>query len=128
QYANDFREIRDCGLPALLEGIQRFGCLEEAIVHCQLTLLASHPDSLMARKCGLAEAQEASRRAAVVLRAGGDLAGAKRELDQWLRVDGHRRNPGTTADLMTACLFAALREGKIPLPLQVPWSNGTYDD
>jgi triphosphoribosyl-dephospho-CoA synthase len=128
QYANEFHEIRDCGLPALLEGMQRFGCLEEAIVHCQLTLLATHPDSLITRKCGLSEAQEASRRAAAVLRASGNLPAARRELDEWLRADGHRRNPGTTADLVTACLFAALREGKIPLPLQVPWSNGKHDD
>ena len=33
------------------------------------------------------------------------------ELDEWLRADGHRRNPGTTADLVAASLFAAFREG-----------------
>jgi triphosphoribosyl-dephospho-CoA synthase len=128
QYAEDFREIRDFGLPALLEGILRFGCLEEAIIYCQLMLLASYPDSLIARKCGLAEAQEASRRAAAVLRASGNLPTARREFDEWLRADGHRRNPGTTADLVTACLFAALREAKIPLPLQVPWSIGKENE
>ena len=36
---------------------------------------------------------------------------AGRELDAYLRSDGHRLNPGTTADLVTACLFVALREG-----------------
>ena len=36
----------------------------------------------------------------------------------------HRRNPGTTADLVTACLFVLLREGSIELPLRIPWSAG----
>jgi triphosphoribosyl-dephospho-CoA synthase len=44
--------------------------------------------------------------------------------DAWLRVDGNRRNPGTTADLVTACIFAALRDNEISLPLSVPWSRG----
>jgi len=35
------------------------------------------------------------------------------EFDRWLRADGHRRNPGTTADLVAACLFAAIRERTI---------------
>ena len=30
--------------------------------------------------------------------------------DRWLRADGHRRNPGTTADLVAATLFAAQRD------------------
>ena len=38
------------------------------------------------------------------------------DLDFWLRSDGHRRNPGTSADLLAASLFAALREGIINLP------------
>ncbi|MFN5467079.1 MAG: hypothetical protein ACK5AM_03065 [Pirellulaceae bacterium] len=28
--------------------------------------------------------------------------------DQWLRADGNRRNPGTTADLIAAALMVAL--------------------
>ena len=42
-----------------------------------------------------------------------------RELDSWLRSDGNRRNPGTTADLVAATLFAGLRGGKLPLSAQV---------
>ena len=34
--------------------------------------------------------------------------GAVGELDFWLRSDGHRRNPGTTADWMAASLFVAM--------------------
>jgi triphosphoribosyl-dephospho-CoA synthase len=94
--------------------------MESAIIHCHLHLLAGHPDTLIARKRGRAEAEEASRRAADVL-AGGWPARAEGRaalaaLDQWLRTDGHARNPGTTADLVTACLFVALRDGLIQLP------------
>ena len=35
------------------------------------------------------------------------------EFDAFLRADGHRRNPGTTADMIAAVLFAALRDRKI---------------
>jgi hypothetical protein len=34
----------------------------------------------------------------------------------WLRAEGHTRNPGATADLVCAGLFAALRDGTIALP------------
>ena len=37
--------------------------------------------------------------------------------DFWLRSDGHRRNPGTTADLVAAGLFVLLREGIMNGPL-----------
>ena len=46
------------------------------------------------------------------------IAMALADLDFWLRSDGHRRNPGTTADLIAAGLFAALREHQIALPFR----------
>jgi ribosomal protein S6--L-glutamate ligase len=117
QYANDFADVLNLGLPSLLDGMRRFGRLEPAIQHCQLTWLANHPDSLILRKCGPEIAAEASRRARNVLELGSvaDAAGraAYADFDRWLRADGHARNPGTTADLVTACLFAALRERRI---------------
>jgi triphosphoribosyl-dephospho-CoA synthase len=38
------------------------------------------------------------------------------ELDSWLRADGNRRNPGTTADLVAGCLFAVLRDDRVQAP------------
>ncbi len=91
--------------------------LLNAIVHVQLETMREFPDSLIARKCGPAVAQESSARAAAVLAAAvsGETAyrAALADFDGWLRADGHRRNPGTTADLLAAGLFAALREGMI---------------
>src|SRR5205807_252403 len=93
------------------------GTLEGAIIACQLRLLARHLDSLIARKLGPEEAAEVSRRARGVLESGwgagqGDWQ-VLDELDGWLREAGHRRNPGTTADLVAASLFAALQTGLI---------------
>ena len=39
------------------------------------------------------------------------------EFDDWLRDPIRRLNPGTTADLVSAALYAALRDGTIQLPL-----------
>lgn len=126
QYASGFREVLQ-GVFFLIQGLE-YGGLEEAIVFAHLQFMAHYPDSLIQRKVGLAVAKEASRRAQEVLDAGWPetdraqlLCGA---LDVWLRQDGQRRNPGTTADLVTAALFVALRNEAIPLPLAVPWSAG----
>ena len=124
QYVNGYEQIFEEGLPALRQGLGvpkrslgTRGTLEGAILACHLHLLAQHPDSLIVRKCGEEEAMEASRRARAVLESGwGTGRGDWRvldEFDRWLRAEGHTRNPGTTADLGAACLFAALRTGVI---------------
>ncbi|MFO0930107.1 MAG: triphosphoribosyl-dephospho-CoA synthase [Gemmataceae bacterium] len=127
QYANGYRELFDDAVPALRAGIARTGCLEGGILFTHLTLLSRHPDTLIVRKRGAAVAAEAADRAAAVLRAGWPDTAAGRDamadLDRWLRGDGHARNPGTTADLIAATLFAELLTERIPLPLSVPWSR-----
>jgi ribosomal protein S6--L-glutamate ligase len=114
QYATGFADVFDLGVPALLDGLRQFGRVEPAVQHCQLGWLARHPDSLIVRKRGPDVAAEAGRRARAVLELGGigtsEGRAAYAEFDQWLRADGHARNPGTTADLVTACLFVALRQ------------------
>ncbi len=126
QYANGYREVFDDCLPALADGLARTGSLEGAIVFCQLRLLAQHSDTLIARKRGVAEAEEARNRAARALEAGwpGNDPGRRclADFDAWLRAKGNLRNPGTTADLITAGLFILLREGKFELPPQVAWN------
>jgi triphosphoribosyl-dephospho-CoA synthase len=130
QYAAGFREVFGEGVPALLSGLQDTGALEGAILCCHLRLLVAHPDSLIARKRGPAEAEEASRRARRVLDEGWPRSprgpAALDDLDAWLRAEGHGRNPGTTADLVAACLFVALAEGSIQLPPRNPWPFGPH--
>jgi triphosphoribosyl-dephospho-CoA synthase len=120
QYANGFREVLALGLAPLCRSLDAGKPLETAIIASYLSLLAHHPDSLVARKHGIAAARAVCDRAARLLAAGWpDYAGAKEDCDDfdaWLRQPGHRYNPGTSADLVTAALFAALRDGKIELP------------
>lgn len=115
QYADGFSIVLGEGLPSLRRNLQSGLALDPAIVATYVETLANHPDSLIARKLGPDVAREASRRARAALDAGlsPEVLAA---LDAWLRADGHRRNPGATADVTAAVLLAALREETIPLP------------
>ncbi len=117
QYVEDFRQVLGVAAPWLREAMAQTRTLAEAIVHAHVRLMAEYPDSLIARKCGLGIARESSGRAARVLAAGppgGEAYGrALADFDFWLRGDGHRRNPGSSADLIAAALFAGLRDGWI---------------
>ena len=77
-----------------------------------LTLLAARPDTHIARRAGRPLAADVSARAARVLERGGVATDAWRaavnELDDSLRDPGNTANPGTTADLVTASIFALL--------------------
>ena len=120
QYANGFREVLGEALPALRESLNAGSPLETAIVSTYLKLLARHPDSLIARKYGIARANEVSCRAAELIDAGWpgcEKAWLRLEaFDTWLRLPANRFNPGTTADLVTAALYAALRDGTVKCP------------
>lgn len=125
QYANGYADVFDFGVPAFLAAFERFGCVEAAIVESQLKWLANYPDSLIARKNGLAVAEDVQRRAIEVERLGGIASPEGRAagvaLDKHLRSDGNKLNPGTTADLITACLFVALRENKVAPSAPFRW-------
>lgn len=125
QYANGFADVFDFGVPAFLAAFERFGCVEAAIIDCQLRWLAEYPDSLIARKNSLAVAEDVRRRATEVMQLGGIATPEGRAagvaLDKHLRSDGNKLNPGTTADLITACLFVALREGKVQPSAPFRW-------
>jgi triphosphoribosyl-dephospho-CoA synthase len=119
QYVTRFDDV----LQRILPGLEQLApdCpLTERIVHVHIRWMSEQPDSLIARKCGEQVALESAARAAAVLQAGPvgseDYWCAAADLDFWLRSDGHRRNPGTTADLITAALFAGLRDGRIQAP------------
>jgi triphosphoribosyl-dephospho-CoA synthase len=126
QYTNGFADVFDFGVPAFLAGFERFGCVEAAIIDSQLRWLAEYPDSLIARKNGLAVSQEVQKRAVEVLKLGGIATPEGRAagvaLDKHLRSDGNKLNPGTTADLITACLFVALRENKVVPSAPFRWN------
>jgi len=117
QYTNGFADVFAGPANWIEEGVTRNWPLTTAIVRAHLRQLANDGDSLILRKCGLPIANQARDRAAEVLAAGspGEDAypRAITKFDDWLRADGHRRNPGTTADLIAAGLFVLLREGRL---------------
>jgi triphosphoribosyl-dephospho-CoA synthase len=125
QYANNFADVFDFGVPAFLHAFEKFGRVEPAIIECHLKWLAEFPDSLIARKNGLAVAEDVRRRVKQVLSLGGldtpEGRAAGVELDRYLRSDGNKLNPGTSADLVAACLFVALRENKIAPSTPFRW-------
>jgi triphosphoribosyl-dephospho-CoA synthase len=120
QYANGFHEVLHEALPMLQASLHEDPRLETTIISAHLQILARHPDSLIVRKAGLDIAKDVSRKAAEILDAGWPESEQSRilcqQLDAWLRSRGSLLNPGTTADVITAALFAALRDGTIKLP------------
>jgi triphosphoribosyl-dephospho-CoA synthase len=134
QYANGFEDIFGVGQMLLRQGRQLFPDLNSAIVFAHVAWMAQQTDTLIQRKCGkdvAKQSQTMARRAIDVidpecLASGAPLAQLDAEsfwqrvgeLDFWLRSDGHRRNPGTTADLIAATLFVAIWNGDLRPPFR----------
>jgi triphosphoribosyl-dephospho-CoA synthase len=121
QYSTCFADVLEIGVPALVS--HQADGPEIAIIASHLHLMAHRPDSLIFRKCGRAVADESADRALNVLKHGWPAAGAEdlASLDAWLRADGHRRNPGTTADLVAATIFVALQQRMFDLEAMRQW-------
>ena len=139
QYTNGLADVFGIGQQLLSQGRALFEDLNSAIVFCHVAWLAHQPDSLIQRKLGLSTAQQAQQMAQKTI----DLVSGTRayadsvrdtqtrldeasveqfwrsvaDLDFWLRSDGHRRNPGTTADLIAATLFVAIYNDALSFPL-----------
>lgn len=114
QYVNSFKDVFARLVPWLCQELQHSGEALEAICRLQLRWLAHEPDGLIVRKAGRQVAQQVQRRAQdilhVCLQSDSPVSQqpSVQELDLFLRADGHRRNPGTTADLIAAALLVAL--------------------
>lgn len=120
QYINHFEQVLQEVTPAIAAGVEAGFTLPLAVVHVQMQLMSRFPDSLIARKCGRETAEHSAALARAVLQSGtpgkNSYHEALADLDFWLRSDGHRRNPGTTADLIAAGLFVGLCDGRIAPP------------
>lgn len=112
QYVNGFEDVFQRLWPWLQEELARNGNPLRAIAKLQLRWLAWEPDGLIFRKLGETESSKVWRRAQKILELSRtDSADFQSEyigLDAYLREDGNRRNPGTTADLIAASLFCQL--------------------
>jgi triphosphoribosyl-dephospho-CoA synthase len=133
QYANGFEDVFEFGVPALVRELDVGRRLGDAVVANFLAWLAHLPDSLIARKFGRDRAERVTSEARELLDrlaspVGTDdstefgAAGPSNPdsladhplvaaFDGGLRMTAPPINPGTTADLVTATLFAALRTG-----------------
>lgn len=115
QYSRNFENVFE-EVTTLLLKARELQDLHQAIVVAHTQLMAKFPDSLIARKCGEETARHGQLLAQKCVDQIGEGAGyweAVSELDFWLRSDGNRRNPGTTADLIAAGLFVLLANGEI---------------
>ncbi len=127
QYATDFavalQTVRDC----LINMVRDYGNVEKAIVASHLYLLLRNGDDLIRRKLGN---DDGISRVAIfnILNGLNTQAGRQQflELDAFLRSDNHVRNPGTTADMIAAGLFAALRENQIAAETPFPWVDHPF--
>jgi triphosphoribosyl-dephospho-CoA synthase len=115
EYATAFQVTFDSGTPALARARREGLSWDDAVVETFLTLLAASPDTHVMRRGGAALAAEVSHRAAAVLASGGVRSDSGRralqEMDAALRDPRNTANPGTTADLTAAALFAFLITG-----------------
>jgi triphosphoribosyl-dephospho-CoA synthase len=107
EYVTGFGTTFEVGVPALRDARWRGLPWADATVEAYLALLAAVPDTLIARKLGRAEAERISRRAGEVRGSGPEALAA---LDAELRDERNTRNPGTSADLTCASLFAVILE------------------
>jgi triphosphoribosyl-dephospho-CoA synthase len=110
-YTHDFADVFELGLAQLDKGMHRWGSLPLAISLVFLGFLGGTPDTLIQRKFGAEQAAEVLERAKEIEArcwASPNAEGLLSELigfDRWLKARG--LNPGTSADLTVATLFAA---------------------
>jgi triphosphoribosyl-dephospho-CoA synthase len=118
EYVTDFEITFEVGLNALQGILEQGAGMSEAVVQTFLTILTQVPDTLIARKNGMDAARKVSGHAGQVLKYGGIFSKkGKAEIKRFdldLRDKGHTLNPGTTADITAAVLFAYLVENDLP--------------
>lgn len=114
EYATGFALTFDLGAPALRRARADGLDWTDATVETYLRILATVPDTHIARKLGRAAAEGVTRKAREIEGLGGvrSAAGraALRALDGELRDERNAWNPGTTADLTAAALCVVILE------------------
>jgi len=118
EWVNNYPITFDLGHPYFIEHLKETNDINVVTVHTFLKILSEVPDTLIARKAGLAKAREVSIQAKQTLEAGGlTTPSGKRhllKLDRKLRDSAHKLNPGTTADITSAVLAINILYGYRP--------------
>jgi triphosphoribosyl-dephospho-CoA synthase len=119
EWVNNFSITFDTAYPYLSNQLSTKGkCLNTAIVHTFLKILAERPDTFISRKVGLEKTITISQDAKNILALGGVETPKGREsillFDKKLREYGNNYNPGTTADLTAATIAVCTLSGYRP--------------
>jgi len=118
EWVNGMHVTFRAGYPTMMRVYKQTGDVNVAVAHTFLTILASNPDTLVARRHGLETAKMVSKKAGNALLRGGLLSDAGREaavkLDSELRTPDNSFNPGTTADLTASSTMVSILCGLRP--------------
>ena len=110
-YTHDFADIFELGLPRLQRAVAQSISAPQAATAVYLGFLAALPDTLIERKFGMAQALDVQEEAEALAARLGDLVDPKTLKPDLLAFDRSLKarglNPGTSADLTVATLFAA---------------------
>jgi triphosphoribosyl-dephospho-CoA synthase len=110
QYTAGFADVFEIGVARLRAGLSRWGSEHWATTFAYLGFLAHLPDSHIARKFGAERAQAVCTMAQPLDRLMQDAADPERIAPRLLQLDAELKsaglNPGTSADLTVASLFA----------------------
>ncbi len=115
EYARDFEVTRELARPALLNALSRADSVRGALVQAYLEVLSEVPDLDVAGRAGHAEAEDVSRMARGVLKAGGvhsrrGLEGIA-NLDGLLRADPRLSPTASENPVVAAAFLVALEYG-----------------
>jgi triphosphoribosyl-dephospho-CoA synthase len=117
QYATAYEDIFETAVPALKDGMARSGDAASAATYAYLTMLAAFPDTHIVRKYGADIAEGVRREAAPHLAALKIELRPENRTAALLAFDWSLKeraiNPGTTADLTVAALFAWRLERRV---------------
>jgi triphosphoribosyl-dephospho-CoA synthase len=117
QYVTDFADVFETGLPM----VTQIRCREggSTVLAVYLTFLSRFPDTHIVRKYGVDVAEAVMREAQVFASRVQSETSASPLLSDLLAFDARlkekRINPGTSADLTVATLFAARLSGVLPI-------------
>lgn len=118
EWVNNYQVTFDFAYPSLVRWLKEDGDIGKAVVHAFLEVLATYPDTFIARKVGMQKASEVSAMAKEVLENGGLKTSVGKEklrlFDAVLRLDGNNLNPGTTADIIATAIALAVLNGYRP--------------
>ena len=111
QYVSGYVDVLDTGLERLAAARASGRDRRWAATEVFLDFLCRYPDSHVARKFGPAEAEALRREACAQVeaaRSSGDTRAMRRQLQAWdAALKARALNPGTSADLTVATLFAS---------------------